>query len=308
MRYRDYFDAAGNQKALLPGEFIGSDFVPGRDDEPDISYIFKRVGTGDPSKVKIVQDYFEALQTHNDLVDNLERYVDRYNNYKPGHDAAEKKLDDFDEKTWKPAKEKLFALIVPIIEKLFPELPKYDEKRASITKYLKAVDGHTILRYKTYKPGTWTPYLVLIRDDGIVLPEFNKIFKSEEECTSAFSAFRKAAEAKKANGNANESETKKSLKEAAEYDVPETIKSFNGTFVVAGTRKGAVDGMPSNLQLRAFKKYENFKQWIDTMKFDVFSPKNFFEELAEAGEGRFSVDQFFFVVKLDGKCKDYYVD
>ena len=50
------------------------------------------------------------------------------------------------------------------------------------------------------------------------------------------------------------------LKESNEYDIPEEVVSFKGTFVVAGTRKGAIDGMPSNLQLRAFRKFENFKQ------------------------------------------------
>ena len=100
----------------------------------------------------------------------------------------------------------------------------------------------------------------------------------------------------------------KMLKEANEYEVPNEVMSFKGVFVVAGTRKGAVDGMPSNLQLRAFRKFENLKQWIDTMKFDVFGPKTFFEELAEAGEARFSVSEFFFVVKMDNKCKNFYLD
>ena len=44
------------------------------------------------------------------------------------------------------------------------------------------------------------------------------------------------------------------------------------------------------------------------MKFDVFGPKTFFEELAEAGEARFSVSEFFFVVKMDNKCKNFYLD
>ena len=100
----------------------------------------------------------------------------------------------------------------------------------------------------------------------------------------------------------------KILKEANEYDVPKEVMTFNGAFVVAGTRKGAVDGMPSNLQLRAFRKFDSFKKWIDTMKFDVFGPKTFFEELAEAGEARFSVSEFFFVVKMDKKCKNFYLD
>ena len=39
----------------------------------------------------------------------------------------------------------------------------------------------------------------------------------------------------------------KMLKEANEYEVPSEVMSFKGVFVVAGTRKGAVDGMPSNL-------------------------------------------------------------
>ena len=98
------------------------------------------------------------------------------------------------------------------------------------------------------------------------------------------------------------------LKEATEYEVPEEVKSFKGTFVVAGVRKGIVDGMPSGFQVRAFKKFENFKQWIDTMKFAISGPKSLFKELAETGEGRFSVAEFFFVVKMDDKCKDYYFD
>ena len=92
-----------------------------------------------------------------------------------------------------------------------------------------------------------------------------------------------------------------------EYDVPDTIKNYTGNFIVAGCRKGAIDEMPSNLQLRAFKNYENLKKWIDTMEFDVFSPKVFFDELAYSGKARFSVSEFCFVVKLDGKCKDFYV-
>ena len=43
------------------------------------------------------------------------------------------------------------------------------------------------------------------------------------------------------------------------------------------------------------------------MEFDVFSPKVFFDELAYSGKARFSVSEFCFVVKLDGKCKDFYV-
>lgn len=98
------------------------------------------------------------------------------------------------------------------------------------------------------------------------------------------------------------------LKEATEYEVPDEVKSFNGNFVVAVTGKGNADGMPSVFQVGAFRKYENFKKWIDSMKFAVFAPKSFFKELAETGEGRFSTDDFFFVVKMDKKCKDFYLD
>ena len=44
------------------------------------------------------------------------------------------------------------------------------------------------------------------------------------------------------------------------------------------------------------------------MKFDINGPKSFFKELARVGEARFSVAEFFFVVKMDDKCKDYYFD
>ena len=100
----------------------------------------------------------------------------------------------------------------------------------------------------------------------------------------------------------------KVLKDANKYEVPEEVMSFKGTFVVAGTRKGTIDGMLSNLQFRAFRKFENFKQRIDTMKFAISIPKSFFKELAETGEGRFQADEFFFVVKMDKKCKDFYLD
>lgn len=196
MRYSDYFDAAGNQKKLLPGEFIGSDFVPGRDDEPDLSHLFKRVGTADPSKVKIVNDYFDALHTHNDLVDNLDRYVDRYNHRRSGYNAAEKKLDDFDKNTFEPAKAKLFGYILPIVQKLFPDF-YVDDTRTRINRYLKAVNGRTFLICSSYKPGTWDKKSIIIRDDGVILPEFNKVFESETEQNAAFKEFRIAAESKK---------------------------------------------------------------------------------------------------------------
>ena len=90
--------------------------------------------------------------------------------------------------------------------------------------------------------------------------------------------------------------------------MPQALKSFKDIIIVVGMRKGAIDGMPSNLQLRAFKKFDNFKKWVDSMKFDVFGPKSFFEELAKVSEARFSADEFCFVVKLNGKCKNFYID
>ena len=49
----------------------------------------------------------------------------------------------------------------------------------------------------------------------------------------------------------------KVLKDANKYEVQEEVMSFKGTFVVAGTRKGTIDGiiwMPRHMKKKSLKR------------------------------------------------------
>lgn len=217
MRYRDYFDQAGNQRKLLPGEFIGSDFVPGRDDEPDFDAYFRqqykeRLKKSDPSKVKIVQAYFEALKHHNELVNACDHANGPRGYGGARYDRLSSELAQYDADTFKPAKKKLHEFFLPIIERLFPEFKTGDD-RLKVSRYRNSVDDHNFLIFTTYKKGTWTPVMVIIRDDGLVLPQFSKTFNNDKERDEAFTAFRKAAEAKK-----TESEKTDKVNESKDVD------------------------------------------------------------------------------------------
>lgn len=201
MRYRDYFDQAGNQRKLLPGEFIGSDFVPGRDDEPSFDEYFRqqyeeRLKKSDSSKVKMVQDYFDAIKRHNELVDACDYALGPRGHGGARYDRLSRELSQYDADTLRPLEKKMHDFFLPIIKRLLPEFDTGDD-RIKISKYSNSVDGHIFIVFKTYKPHTWEALTVVIRDDGLVLPEFGKIFTDDNERNKAFTAFRKAAEAKK---------------------------------------------------------------------------------------------------------------
>lgn len=193
---REYFDAAGNQRKHFPGE---EGFVPGRDDEPAEDYLYSPPsGSQARTNMKIVQDWIDAKNHHNDLVDAADRMLTR-----PQHvwQSYSRKIDEF-KPEFDKAKKALIDFITPIIKKAFPEfrlaLDEKSEKDGNHTRignYINAAHGHVFLKLKSYKPNTWGEQgTIIIRDDGAIIPEFSKIFETGSDADKAYTQYRKSPE------------------------------------------------------------------------------------------------------------------
>lgn len=193
-RNSEYFDAAGNQRKEIPSD---DDFVPGRDDEPGVDKLEEPDPESDASKVKVVQDYIKTKHHYNDLVtaaNNASRYGGRGGRGDAIWTQKLRACDAF-EPTLKKAQDALEKVLKPVIMQHFPQF-EYSEDTA-ITNYVNAAHGHVFLIAKHYVHGEWNKIqAVVIRDDMKILPEFDRIFSTNEEMNKAYGDYRRSAPAK----------------------------------------------------------------------------------------------------------------
>ena len=206
---REYFDQAGNQRKLFPGDvFIQRDPEP---EEPEERYIADTA----KSNVKTIDEFIQAMKHYNALVtkaNNESRYAGGGNTRGDERWNRALRACDAFEPTYNKAKDAAEDVLYPIVKRLFPEFEIDDsdkDPRTQLGYFTTEVGGHVFLYVVTHdKNDYWNKiYSVIVRDDGLVLPEFGKIFKSKAERTEAWNNFRNAAKQapKKESENVNES-------------------------------------------------------------------------------------------------------